>query len=576
MEEDSSPRRGQLHLLTRHFFGRFFDTENIAVPHTEMHILFVQILAVLVVPGYFKIFTSITKYSALAWYPVAARDQAVLLDMHLFLCLSMILTGFITVFEWDALFPDQKDFYNLVPLPVSPRTLFFAKIIALLSFVIAFNIAINGLPIIMFPDIVLCWSGKPGSAGQTLQPFEGLRYMAGQAVSLFGSSLFVFTSLLSFRAVLLLIIPARLVRIVSRLIQLLIILMLLCALFSGIDADRMIKDQNLMIYLFPPFWFLGLFEMMIGHHDPVYASLAEIAYRAVAISASISVLGYITSYRSSMQKGFYSAGTASYPITGMRRIVSWILDKTLLKDSMECAHFHFIAQTVARRQEHMLYWGSFIALGTAVIYLGFYALRSNMIDASHYQNVILSFPLVMSFFILVGLRFAFTVPADLNANWVFKIMGKTRLEMAYRGVHKFMICAAIAPLLIMFVPGYLMIWDPGAVLLHTGYVILLSLLLVEVLLLSFDKLPFTCSYLPGKSNLILLWPAYLLISFLYSYGSTVLEKWILADVWRFLIFLAAACFALAKLNQQRVRALKRSILRFEESPREPLIILSLQ
>jgi hypothetical protein len=87
----NSPTQKQLKILTRHFFHRFFDSEIFATPHTDTHLLFVQILALLIMPGALETLSSIAKYSHLAWLPIAIRDQAVLIDIHSFLVFSMPL-----------------------------------------------------------------------------------------------------------------------------------------------------------------------------------------------------------------------------------------------------------------------------------------------------------------------------------------------------------------------------------------------------------------------------------------------------------------------------------------------------
>ncbi len=63
----------------------------------------------------------------------------------------MILMGFITVLEWDALFPDRRDYLILAPLPVRLPTLFTAKITALFLFLLVFTLALNGCSSILFP-----------------------------------------------------------------------------------------------------------------------------------------------------------------------------------------------------------------------------------------------------------------------------------------------------------------------------------------------------------------------------------------------------------------------------------------
>ncbi len=103
-----------------------------------------------------------------------------------------------------------------VSLRVELPLVFLAKVIALSLFVVLCNIAINGVPTLLFPGSVLVTSVVPGSAGSTIRPGDLPRYHLSHAVSLFLSSLFVFTSLVSLRALLLLICPAKLVSIVSR------------------------------------------------------------------------------------------------------------------------------------------------------------------------------------------------------------------------------------------------------------------------------------------------------------------------------------------------------------------------
>jgi hypothetical protein len=508
----------------------------------------------------------------------AFRDQAVLIDEYFFLCLSMVLTGFVTVFEWDSLFPDQKEFYNLTPLPIKPYIIFFAKMIALLLFVVLFNVAINALPALMFPSVVLTKSSTPGTAGFIISNYEVTMYHIGHAMGVFLSSLFVFTILIASRALFLLIIPAKMVRTVSRYMQLALILVFLCALFSNVNADRLIMEGNAAIYFLPPFWFLGLYEVLIGHHNGVFNTLAMMAWMGVAIACFISILTYAISYRLSMQKGFQSAGLASYPVSGIGKIWTRILHKTFLRGSMERASFHFISQTVFRRQDHMLYWGSFIAVGIASICVECYAIRSGYrLDLAHHPLVLLSFPLIMSFFLLIGLRHAFSVPADLNANWVFKVIDKPRLERAHGGAHKFMVCAVNIPFLIIFVPFYLMIWGPRLVFLHLTYVSVLSLILIEVLLLTFEKLPFTCSYIPGKANIILRWPAYVLACALYSFGMAGLARWILQDIKAYITFVLIAGVVIIGLSRYRSSFLRGiNAIQFEEEPEKVVNVLTIE
>ena len=78
-------------------------------------------------------------------------------------------------------------------------------------------------------------------------------------------------------------------------------------------------EKNPLIYWLPSFWFLGLYEVIIGHHEIVYLALAKTACTAVLLSFVVAILSYIISYLSSMQKGFQSSGIASLRVSVIRK-----------------------------------------------------------------------------------------------------------------------------------------------------------------------------------------------------------------------------------------------------------------
>ena len=65
-------------------------------------------------------------------------------------------------------------------------------------------------------------------------------------------------------------------------------------------------------------------------------------------------------------------------------------------------------------------------------------------------------------------------------------------------------------------------WQPAA-----GHLVVLGLLgtiLVEVCLYGFHKIPFTCSYLPGKANVYYLFIAYAMLSVTFLDRAAVMER----------------------------------------------------
>jgi hypothetical protein len=67
---------------------------------------------------------------------------------------------------------------------------------------------------------------------------------------------------------------------------------------------------------------------------------------------------------------------------------------------------------------------------------------------------------------------------------------------------------------------------------HTVVILCVTLIGEEVLLFRFNKIPFTCSYAPGQSNVKSLWALYVI--FVASLVTTLaeIELWILAQPWR--------------------------------------------
>ena len=98
--------------LVKHFFWRFFDLEAIATPQidpVQKNALKIRILATLVFPGVAGCLLLCPKYAFLKyWRPPIEFQQAMITDKIFFLSLSMILLGFVAVYESETLFPIEK------------------------------------------------------------------------------------------------------------------------------------------------------------------------------------------------------------------------------------------------------------------------------------------------------------------------------------------------------------------------------------------------------------------------------------------------------------------------------------
>ena len=567
-----SDETNQYRLLTRHFCGRFFDRETLAAPQVELSVLMVQILALLVLPGALQSLYLYPKYGAYIYLSIPARDLATLPDKFFFLSLSMILLGFLTIFVWEALFPDRRDCVVLAPLPVRARTVFSGKATALILFLLTFTVAINACPAVLFPLGVLA---------RRAAPIQIIRYVFSHSISVLLGNVFVFLSAISLQGALLTILPRGAAQAVSRWVRFSLLLLLLCALFSFPavqEVDRLLHNGDRFWALCPPMWFLGIYEVLLGSRDPVLLHLAGRAISALAFTGVLSLLTYAACYRRFMQGSLEQSTSASQTWAALRTAWNSLLDRCVLRNPRERASFHFAAQTMFRSPRHTLYLACFAGFALSLALLGLItAAYSNTLSGARYlYQVLIAIPLVLSFFVLVGTRIGYAVPVDLDANWLFRLAPIKEVQTSISGVRKFMICLAIIPVFVFLALFYALFWDWRAILVHFCFALTLSIIFMEFLLAGFAKIPFTFSYRPAAGSIL---------GFLMAMGiggrflgsMEGLESWLLGDVRGFVYFYAIACVVLIALRRHNARPLRTGVaaLQFEQESDDDLTLLQL-
>jgi hypothetical protein len=160
-----TPGSSRVALLTQHFFRRFLDNDLIS-PNGDAHVGFSQTVAALLSPSLLVTSMVLFKY-AMAWRPTwedILRNSVP--DGLLFVSLSMIVLGVAATITWDAFFLDARDRHILAVLPVSDRLLSAAKLAALGLFLAVFVAAVNVIPAVLVPALMV----------QGLRDSSGLRH----------------------------------------------------------------------------------------------------------------------------------------------------------------------------------------------------------------------------------------------------------------------------------------------------------------------------------------------------------------------------------------------------------------
>ena len=558
--------------LVFHFFKRFFAGDTVS-DESDLQMGIGGILALLVLPGAILPLLLLPKYSSFLRWLVGQRhfdyNAASLPDKYMLLTLTMAITGIVAVVKWDGLFPDRLDYANLAPLPPGARVIFLAKFIALMLFVGLFALALNAASTVLFPLVVM---------GDQINVGTWLRFVGGHAVATVAGSFFMFFFFFAFVGLLMTLLPYRLFRQISTWVQFVSVITLVMLLLVTPEIGSLVTSTSPSTRAFlgwlPTVWFLGLYQQLLGRADAEFHALAMHAIEGLAVAIGVSLVLYAASYGRYFRRIPEMMESVPGAPGKMKRFAADCFARLTLRGGFERACFYFVAKVFVRSQRHRLLLAGYIGLGMAIAIQDVASDWSGTVRvATHAPSAtILSAPLAIAFFLLSGLRFAFNVPADLSANWIFRIVPERRGDQARRVAKKLML-AFLAPVVIVTAATYSVIWGARLGISHSAFVLLASLLLTDALLVEYRKIPFTCSYSAGKQNAGFLLAVYFLLFLSFSSGLAHLEHWALGrpSVIPFLALmtLLIACWAGVRYYVEEFADCDQAII-FRDEP-EPVV-----
>jgi hypothetical protein len=404
--------------------------------------------------------------------------------------------GFAALFQWDMLFPDRRDFLVLVPFPIKLYEIVAAKFLALALFLLMMAAAMN-----LAPDgAALLMAASMGSKGLAL----GLAQIAATG----GASIFGFLAVMAFQGILINVTSAKTFRRISPWIQMLgmslmVFTVLGFPLYSAFLKPA-IEQRQFWLYLFPPAWFSGLYELLLGGHNHLLISLGLLAAKMTAIATAVILGTWGLGFRRHFRRTLESEDALHRP-----RV--WSAPAWLAKTPEEYALFGFIGRTLARSPKHQFFLATYLSAGLAIAAFFGIAINDGKIALSAGGGR--AIPFVIGFFFISAFRGVFQFPAELSANWLFRITESRWTEVSRRATRKVVLAAGVVPSLLLALPVELTAWNWPVVLEHVAVEFLAAALLVEAMFWNFDKVPFTCSYFAGRTSLALL-------VVLYIYGVT--------------------------------------------------------
>jgi len=371
------------------------------------------------------------------------------------------------------------------------------------------------------------------------------------------AGLFVFSTLVSLQGLALNLGGKKATDRVSLLLQVLFVMALLQMIFFMTRVGAMLPtDLNSgWLRTMPSVWFLGLYDVIGGRPAAGAPVLALAALLATATTVGGSVLLFVSTHTRLTRRALESREIAARGRNATVTAAS--LTHGISRHPVARGVCEFTLQSLARSRSHRLlmaiYIGGALALvASAVVPV---AIRDGLAGFATPGIELVSAPLVIGFFSLVGMRVAIAIPIEPKANWVFRLCEPSDRVAAMNGVRTAMLLVGVVPTALIALMTAGALWGAWPAFVHTSICALMGWLLVEILMMGLAKLPFTCTYFPGTSRFGTLWPLYLTGFVSYSYTVAAWEVEFFAHRRALTIFIVVVASAIAMLTVRRHRHL---------------------
>jgi hypothetical protein len=348
---------------------------------------------------------------------------------------------------------------------------------------------VNAASCILFPMVV--------GATQTKFLFF-LKFAMVHAVGVVLASLFAFFAVFSVMGLLMAMLPARAFKRFSTYIRGVVVVYLvalLCTAFAVPNSLMRAGPVPAWTYLMPSCWFLGLCQSLRGRAGPGLMELSRLALPGVAAVVAIALCAYAVGY----QRHFVRIAEIADRTAAARHPRTWrlgkLLDRLVLRTPYQRGCFRFVYRTLLRSEAHRLV---LTAVGGLSLVLASQALMDAFANAKSWRQAALSanalsIPFIISFLVVVGLRLVFEIPAELRSNWIFQLMLDRDGEECEPLARKVILTLLLPGLLAITFPVYVYLEGWRVACLHTLLVTTWTVLLTNVVLIRFRKLPFTCT-----------------------------------------------------------------------------------
>ena len=509
------------YVLTRHFFRGLFDFGVLSDTGAEaFKRLMLGGAAVALALGLLLARIFRTKYRILAGLQSQdAYDLAIVSDHAFLIAVPMWIVAMAVTLVGHALFPDETDYRILLAQPVSRAVVFGSKLLALLLFagliVVATHTALT-------PLFVLTAVSRLADVGfvQHLIVFETVNLAA---------SAFAVLAVVSLHGLLILLVPRTHLAAWSAAVRSLLIcaLVLSLPLVGRLPAvGTAVANDAPWLLAVPPLWFTGLEHWLLDATAYLGAPFARTAVLAATIAGLVAIGCYLHLYlrfdRVLMRP------QSSRPLWRERRRRS-----PGSRQPIRAAVAAFVGATLRRSVLHQGVIVAFAAVAAGLVLNGVIGelpqWRRSPASARPAMTIFVIWaPFVFMYIMSRSVRLALSVPIEPRANWIFRMTedARTRAGAIAASVSAIVRLGVAVPLALLLPLQWLLL-GPQA-LIVAGVAAAIGWLHAEFLLHDWRRVPFTCSYIPGKGFVPQLFLRTLLTFLGFTIGGVVLIRIALA------------------------------------------------
>ena len=173
-------------------------------------------------------------------------------------------------------------------------------------------------------------------------------------------------------------------------------------------------------------------------------------------------------------------------------------------------------------------------------------------------------PMAMMILAIPAIRLALSVPLDLRSNWVFRMTEDVagRAEVAAANVRIVLAFGVAVPLALIGPVQWWVLGPSAAVIIALEA--LIGWLVVEWVMADWGRIPFTCSYIPGKGFVPHVFAKGFASYLVFTFGTTLLLRASLALPGVALVVALMAGTAAGALSLHRTRQAPHTPLLFED------------